>query len=267
MTLPTLFVSHGAPNLILHNSAARDFLLSYGAELARAHGRPKAILMATAHFEADEPTLTIDEKPGTIYDFGGFEPELYRMTYEAPGSPALARRAAGLLTQAGFAPRLAADRGYDHGTWVPLKLLFPEADIPVVQLSVQPGRDGAHHARLGRALAPLREEGVLIMGSGTATHNLREIFRLLRAGDENAPAPEWVAAFNDWLHEKAEAGALDDIAHYLDRAPYGRQNHPTPDHFLPLPFAMGAAGDGAKGERVHASQQYGAMMMDAYAFH
>lgn len=266
MTQPTLFVSHGAPNLILHNSAARDFLASYGQTLVAEHGRPTAILMATAHFEADAPTLTADDKPGTIYDFGGFEPELYRMTYDAPGSPALAERAAGLLAGAGFSPKFATNRGYDHGTWVPLKLLFPRADIPVVQLSVQPNRDGAHHVALGRALAPLREEGVLIMGSGTATHNLREIFRLLRAGDANAPAPEWVAAFNDWLHEKAESGAIDDIAHYLERAPYGRENHPTPDHFLPLPFAMGAAGAGAKGERVHASQQFGAMMMDAYAF-
>lgn len=263
---PTLFVSHGAPNLLLHNSAARDFLAGYGAELTRAHGRPKAILMATAHFETDEPTLTADEKPETIYDFGGFEPELYRMTYDAPGAPDLAAHAAETLAAAGFAPRLAKNRGFDHGTWAPLKLLFPEADIPVVQLSVQPMRGGEWHAALGRALAPLRQEGVLIMGSGTATHNLREIFRMLRSGAADAPQPEWVARFNDWLHEKAEAGALDDIAHYRERAPFARENHPTEDHFLPLPVALGAAGEGARGERVHASTQFGAMAMDAYAF-
>lgn len=266
MTLPTLFVSHGAPNLVLHPSAARDFLASYGDRLIAAHGRPKAILMATAHFEAEQPTLTADERPGTLHDFGGFEPELYEMVYPAPGAPDLARRAAELIAQAGERPQLMTGRGFDHGTWVPLKLLFPKADIPVVQLSVSPRRDGAWHAALGRVLAPLREEGVLIMGSGTATHNLREIFMALRRGDVDAPAPEWVSAFNDWLHAKAEAGALDDVAHAFERAPYAVKNHPTPDHFLPLPFAMGAAGEGARGVRVHASTEYGAMMMDAYAF-
>lgn len=266
-TLPTLFVSHGAPNLLLHNSAAKNFLAGFGAEIERRYGKPKVILVATAHFETREPALTVDERPQTIYDFGGFEPELYTMTYDAPGAPDLASRAASLLKQAGAPVHLVKDRGYDHGTWVPLKLLFPKADIPVVQLSIQPQAGAEWHAALGRALSPLRKEGVLLIGSGTATHNLREIFRLLRQGDRDAPAPEWVQAFNDWLHEKATAGALDDIAHYRERAPYARENHPTEDHFLPLPFALGAAGEGAKGERVHSSQEFGAMMMDAYAFH
>jgi 4,5-DOPA dioxygenase extradiol len=266
MSLPTLFVSHGAPNLILHPTPARDFLASYGERLIAERGRPKAILMATAHFEADRPTLSADERPGMIYDFGGFERELYSMVYPAPGSPELARRAAELIAGAGVRPQLVTGRGYDHGTWVPLMLLFPKADISVVQISVSPDRDGAWHAALGRALAPLREEGVLIMGSGTATHNLREIFERVKKGEIAAPAPEWVSDYNDWIRSKVEAGALDDVAHAFERAPHARKNHPTPDHFLPLPFVMGAAGEGAKGERVHASSEYGAMMMDAYKF-
>lgn len=267
MALPSLFVSHGAPNLILRDTPARDFLTSYGEKLIAERGRPKAILMATAHFEADRPTLTADAEPGMIYDFGGFEPELYRLVYPAKGDPALARRAAELIAQSGERPQLMTGRGYDHGTWAPLMLLFPKADIPIVQISVSPRRDGVWHAQLGRALAPLREEGVLIMGSGTATHNLREIFSLMRRGGrDDAPAPAWVNDFNGWIARKVEDGALDDIAHAIERAPHGRDNHPTPDHFLPLPFVMGAAGEGVKGTRVHASTEFGAMAMDAYSF-
>lgn len=265
MTLPALFVSHGAPNLVLHDSPARSFLAGYGDRIVAERGRPKAIVMMSAHFEMDRPTLTADARPGMIYDFGGFEPELHAMVYPAPGDPALARRAAELLAGAGESPQLMTGRGFDHGTWVPLMLLFPKADIPVVQISVSPRRDGAWHARLGAALAPLREEGVLIVGSGAATHNLREIFARLRRGETDAPAPEWANAYNEWIADRIAQGALDDVAHAFERAPHARDNHPTPDHFLPLPFAMGAGG-GAKGVRVHASTQLGAMMMDAYSF-
>lgn len=265
MTLSTLFVSHGAPNLVLHDTPARAFLAGYGDRLIAERGRPRAILTMSAHFEADRPTLAADAAPGMIYDFGGFEPDLRRMVYPAKGDPALARRAAELIAASGESAQIMTGRGFDHGTWVPLMLLFPRADIPVVQLSVAPRRDGAWHARLGAALAPLRAEGVLIVGSGAATHNLREIFARLGRGDD-APRPDWVGAYNDWIVPRIESGALDDVAHALDRAPHGRDNHPTPDHFLPLPFAMGAAGEGAKGTRVHASTQYGAMVMDAYSF-
>ena len=266
MALPTLFVSHGAPNLILKDTPARAFLASYGEKLIAERGRPRAIVMMSAHFEADAPTLTADDRPGMIYDFGGFEPELYAIAYPASGDPALARRAAELIAAQGERPRLVTGRGFDHGAWVPLKLLFPDAGISVVQLSVSPHRDGAWHARLGAALGALREEGVLIVGSGAATHNLREIFRTLQRGEENAPAPRWVESYNEWMTARIESGALDDVVHALDRAPHARDNHPTPDHFLPLPFAMGAAGEGAKGTRVHASTEYGAMVMDAYSF-
>lgn len=258
---PSIFISHGSPMVVIENSAAHDFLLDYGRQL----GAPKAILVASAHFEARRPLLTADRQPEMIYDFGGFPRALFEMQYPAPGSPELAMRAAQMLSAAGIAASPIEGRGYDHGTWAPLKLMYPDANIPVVQLSIQTNLGGAHHVALGRALAPLREEGVLIMGSGSITHNLRELMRTRGALD--APAPAWVTTFDDWVREKIKAGALDDIAEAMARAPFARENHPSPEHYLPLPFAMAAAGEGAKGELVHSSCQYGVLMMDAFAFH
>lgn len=257
---PTLFVSHGAPNMILHNVPARDFLSRYGAEL----GRPEAVLVVSAHFETSTPALTTDLKPKMIYDFNGFEQELYEMTYPAPGAPELAARAADLLDAAGLPAEPARNRGFDHGAWVPLKLLYPQADVPVVELSVQPRRDAEHHMRVGRAIAPLRRDGVLIIGSGVLTHNLAE----MRRGEyeEDALAPNWVIAFGDWMHEKIEGGAIDELVAYRDKAPHAERNHPSEEHILPLFTALGAAGVAAKGQRVHSSHSRGVLQMDAYAF-
>lgn len=257
---PTVFVSHGSPMIMLENSEARDFLQQFGKQL----GRPKAILMCSAHFETGEPRLSADQNPEMIYDFGGFPRPLYEIKYPAPGEPSLARRAVDVLKAAGYRAAPMTNRGYDHGTWTPLALMYPQADIPVVQISIQPHAGGAHHVALGRALAPLRDEGVLIMGSGTLTHNLYAYSQVRRMPDY--PTPEWVSRFGDWVREKAEAGATDEIADYLKSAPFARENHPSDDHFLPLPFAMGAAGEGAKGKRQHTSNQSGVMLMDAYTF-
>ena len=256
-TVPTLYISHGSPMLVLETSEARDFLAAYGREL----GRPRAILVASAHFETETPALSADAQPSMIYDFGGFPQALYDVVYAAPGDPQLASRAADLLTESGMPARLAAGRGFDHGTWIPLKLLYPDADIPVVQISIQPRAGAAHHIAMGRALAPLREDGVLIIGSGSLTHNLSELGQV-----NSAAAPDWVRRFADWVSEKVSAGSIEDIARYRDRAPLARENHPTEEHFLPLPFALGAAGEGARGERLHTSLQYGVLMMDVYAF-
>ena len=258
--LPTFFVSHGAPNMILHDSPARWFLSGLAGNLPR----PEAILVMSAHFETNEPIVVANEKPDMIYDFGGFEPELYTMRYDAPGAVPLAVEAARLAQGAGLKAQAATGRGYDHGTWVPLKLIYPEADIPVAQISVQPRKDGGHHAALGRALSALREKGVLILGSGGMTHNLQAYFRGNYAVD--APAPDWVADFDEWIRDKAEAGDIAAIADYARAAPHARENHPSPEHFLPMPFAFGAAGEGAKGERIHHSHQNGVLMLDAYRF-
>jgi len=257
--MSTLFVSHGAPNLILHNTEAKLFLESYGRTL----GKPRAILMVTAHFEANRPTLTNGAHPGMIYDFGGFEPELRTVNYRAPGSPEVASEAFTLLDEADFSPAFA-DRGYDHGTWVPLVLLRPEADIPVVQLSVEPDKGAAYHLKLGQVLKPLAESGVLIIGSGAATHNLHEFFRGQFRLD--SPAPDWVKSFGEWLDRKITAGDTEALIQYRMLAPNGAKNHPTEEHLLPLFVAMGAAGAGAHGTRVHTSQEYGVLMMDAYSF-
>lgn len=257
---PTLFISHGAPNLVLHNTQAKRFLEGYG----RILGRPKAILIASAHFETRAPAVSADARPEMIYDFGGFEPELYKMVYPAPGSPDLAHRAIALLAGAGLNAQEVSHRGFDHGTWVPLKLLYPDADIPVVQVSIQTAAGAAHHAAMGQALAPLRDEGVLIIGSGSLTHNLGEFFRGGYKAD--AVAPAWVKDFATWIDARVAEGGLEDIVNYRQLAPFARENHPSEDHFLPLPFAFGAAGNGAKGTRVHSSHEYGVLMMDAYAF-
>ena len=260
MSLPAIFVSHGAPNLILHEAPVRQFLQTYATSLPK----PDAIIVISAHFPTREPTVVVDEHPGMIYDFGGFEPELYTMVYPAPGAPDLAVRVAGLLQEVGLPVAGARNRGYDHGTWVPLKLLYPDADIPVLQLSVQPKADPAHHLAVGRALAPLRDENILIIGSGSFTHNLGEVFTPRGMAAADAPAKDWMNEFRDWMDERLKAGATDDLVHYRTRAPQAVRNHPTDEHLLPLYVAIGAGG--APVERVHYSHQYGALALDAYRF-
>jgi 4,5-DOPA dioxygenase extradiol len=263
--LPTLFISHGAPDIALRESPAREFLSRLGFELSARYGIPKAILVASAHFGSGAPLLTADEKPATLHDFVGFDRALNHRSYDAPGAPALANRASALLNEAGFRAQPVTRRGFDHGAWSPLSLMFPRADIPISQISVQPGCDGRHHLEIGRALAPLRHERVLILGSGAATHNMRAVFHGGFLPD--APAPDWVEAFVEWLRQRCEAGESAEVADFAAQAPHARENHPTAEHFLPLPLAFGAAGPGAKGERLHTSGQFGVLKMDAYAFH
>ena len=245
---------------MLEDGHARRFLTGYAAELGP---RPRAILVASAHWETAEPRLTASPAPETIHDFGGFPDALHRMRYPAPGDPALARRACDLLGAAGFPAALDPRRGLDHGTWVPLSLIYPAADIPVVQLSLQTHLGAEHHYRMGVALRPLRDEGVLIVGSGSLTHNLMALRR--DGGDHLAP-PAWVSAFDQWV---ADAVAARDVAALLAwerQAPYAQQNHPSDEHFLPLFVALGAGAPEASGVRIHHSHTYGALAMDAYAF-
>ncbi|MGJ4930276.1 DODA-type extradiol aromatic ring-opening family dioxygenase [Bradyrhizobium sp. HKCCYLS2038] len=261
MTLPSIFLSHGSPMLPLTASAARDFLAGLGDSLPR----PKAILVISAHWETDIPAVNVVAQNETIHDFYGFPPELYQLRYPAPGAPDLARAVAERLHAAGFPVGADRERGLDHGAWVPLLLMYPHADIPVMQLSIQTEQGPAHHLALGRALAPLRDEGVLIIGSGSFTHNLGE-FRKRRL-DIDDPAPSWVVDFADWVHQAAIEGRVDDLVNYRHLAPHARENHPTDEHFLPLFAALGAAGEGARVERLHNSANYGVLRMDVYAFH
>jgi 4,5-DOPA dioxygenase extradiol len=264
--LPSVFVSHGAPDTAIADTAAARFMAGFANQI----DRPKAIVVASAHFEVEGSVgITIDEKPEMIHDFGGFDRRLYEMRYNAPGAPDLAGRIIEMLGEAGFMARPQPDRGFDHGTWVPLSLIYPRADIPVVQVSIDPTRDAAYHLSLGQALAPLRGEGVLIVGSGSFTHNLGEAFKAVRSGQRDADMPDWVAEFVSWMDERIQAGALEDLADYRRRAPHAVQNHPTDEHLMPLYVAIGAAlgEDGAlEAEAVHRSHEFSVLSMDAYRF-
>ena len=253
MSMPTLFVSHGAPTLILGESPARAFLASLGKQLPR----PRAIVAVSAHWDTDVPAVSLAHHPQTIHDFYGFPEELYRLRYAAPGAPEVAERVA-RLTGAAHDPH----RGLDHGAWVPAMLGWPEADIPIFQLSVQPEQSPAHHIALGRKLSKLREEDILVMGSGSATHNLRA---LVRGGDASEPEP-WAQEFDDWLAETVEKGDEAALADYRAQAPNAIDAHPTDEHFLPLHVAFGAAGEGARGRALHRSFTLGNLSMASYAF-
>lgn len=254
-----MFVSHGAPTLALEESPARAFLQEYGKTL----GRPEAILVASAHWATRRPAVSGTTQPETIHDFGGFDPALYEIRYPAPGAPHVATRVAGLLGEVGLTAEIEERRGLDHGAWVPLSLMYPAAEIPVLQLSIQPQADPEHHFRLGEALRALREEGVLILGSGSATHNLYE----LAWNNIDAPAPGWAVAFKEWIALAVAEGRVDELIAYRRLAPYAARSHPTDEHLLPFFLALGAGTPGVKGTRVHASHTYGSLAMDVYVFH
>lgn len=258
MKFPSLFVSHGAPTLAIEDGPASRYLSGLGREL----GRPTAILVVSAHWETVAPRVGTASSPETIHDFYGFPQALYQIRYPAPGAPDVAWKAADLLTfRAGLAVEEDGRRGLDHGAWVPLSLLYPEADIPVAQLSIQPHLGPDHHFRMGQALEPLRDDGVLIIASGSATHNLYEFHGRLPDG---AP-PAWVAAFSEWLADAVEGGRVEELLDYRNRAPEAVRNHPTDEHLLPIFVALGA-GAGHPGRRLHASNSYGILAMDVYAF-
>ena len=253
--LPTLFVSHGAPSMVLEAGPTSGFLRS----LARTFARPRAIVCISAHFDTRVPTVTASARPQTVHDFFGFPEELYRLRYRAPGEPALARRIAAALGHAGLDSRLDAERGLDHGAWAPLSLMYPAADIPVVQLSLQSALGARHHLRVGQALAALRDEGVLILGSGGATHNLRAF----RGQVVDSPVTEYAAAFDRWLHDAVVGGHTAALLDW-ERAPQAAINHPSAEHLLPIFVPLGAAGADAKGRALHRQFTYGMLSMAAF---
>ena len=256
--LPSVFISHGSPMHALEPGAAGEAW----AALGRSLEHPKAIVIASAHWETNIPMLTGSSRPETIHDFSGFPDPLYRLKYPAPGDPALAQRAQALLREGGFAAGIDGSRGLDHGAWSPLLYMYPHADIPVVQLSVQPALGPGHHVALGHALRPLAKEGVLVLGSGHLTHNLRDWDRSGRA----QPMP-YAQAFQRFVFENIESWNLDRLAEYRALSPEGVRAHPTEEHFLPLFVALGAAREGTRPERIFDKIEAGALAMDAYVFH
>lgn len=253
---PSVFVSHGSPMHALQPGPAGEAWKALGRRLAR----PRAILISSAHWETDLPMLTGTAKPQTIHDFSNFPEPLYRLRYPAPGAPELAQRAQALLREAGFGASIDGTRGLDHGAWAPLLYMYPEADIPVVQISVQPALGPRHHVQLGKAVRPLAQEGVLIIGSGHMTHNLRDWAR------GQGRAEPYAREFAEWVRAQLEEHDLETLADYRSRAPHAARAHPTEEHFLPLFVALGAASEKYKPERVYSGIESGVLAMDAYVF-
>ena len=258
MKMPAVFVSHGAPTLPLEPGETGVAWRKIAASLPI----PSAILVISAHWETYIPTVSSVVKPETIHDFSGFPKALYQLQYPAPGAPDLAKSVVALLQQAGIPVQINSTRGLDHGAWVPLSLMYPDANIPVTQLSLQPNKNPAWHIALGRGLQPLREQGVLIIGSGSITHNLRAIFQH-RQGD---PVPSWVTKFCDWMAEKIQAGDIEALSNYRRLAPHAVQNHPTDEHLLPLFVALGAVNKLATAQHLNHVMTYGFLAMDAWLF-
>lgn len=256
--LPTIFLSHGAPTIALESTSASLFLQELGSKLPR----PKAILTISAHWTTARPQFSLSVNPTTIHDFGGFPPALYEMQYTAPGAPELSLRAAELLNQAGIECTTVPERGYDHGVWIPLQLMYPAANIPIAQLSCQPAASPAAHFKIGQALKYLRDEGVLIIASGTAVHNLGTIGMY-------AEPPAWAVKFEQWLHDEVLSGDAANLLQYRTLVPEGKIAHPTTEHFQPIFVALGAASNNDKqfrGSVLHRSWAYGSLSMAAYAF-
>ena len=239
--LPTFFVSHGGGPWPFVDGMREQFAKT-AHEFAhlpdRLPQRPKAVLVVTGHWEAEEFTVSTAEHPPMEYDYYGFPAHTYHIKYAAPGSPALAARVGELLAKAGLQSRTDAQRGFDHGTFVPLGLMYPNADMPIVMLSLKAGYDPGEHIRVGQVLAPLRDEGVLILGSGLTYHNMRGFGR-----DESTAVAD---AFEDYLHAAVtapNAHVRNDMLEHWQMAPGARLAHPQEDHLLPLMVVAGAAGD------------------------
>ena len=255
MTQPSLFLSHGAPDLAISDVPARAFLRQLGGTLVR----PAAIVIMSAHHETEGVAVRAPAHFRTWHDFGNFGPELQAMRYGPPGAPALGDEVFQLLDEAELAPRRDPGDLIDHGAWVPLMQLFPDADIPVVMVSIDPRRDSRWHEAVGRALAPLRARNILLIGSGSISHNLRAVFT------PGAKDRAWVEGFTDWLETTIREGRRDALLDAMQSAPDAARNHPTDEHLLPLFFAYGAGG-GESGRRLHHSYTWDVLAMDAYAF-
>ncbi|MEO0802041.1 MAG: class III extradiol ring-cleavage dioxygenase [Cyanobacteria bacterium J06642_2] len=257
--LPSVFVSHGSPDLVLHDCPARHFLQALPAQLDRL---PAAILTISAHWNTRQPAVSVAVEMTALHDFYGFPKELNRLEYHAPGAPALAARVRALLDDAGIESDAVERSQLDHGAWAPLLLMYPDGQIPIAQLSIQPRASLEHHMQVGRAIASLRQENVLILASGSVTHNLGAF----GAYGINSPPPDWVKEFDDWLADAIARNDLEALSNYRQLAPYARQNHPTQEHLLPLFVALGAGGLQVAGRQIHSSFTYGAFSMAAYAF-
>ena len=254
--LASLFVSHGAPTFALEPGQAGPRLAALGHTLPR----PEAVLVVSPHWMTPHPRVGVAARPQTIHDFGGFDPALYRIDYPAPGHPRLAQRALQILNAAGWTAQADEVRGLDHGAWVPLLHLFPQADVPVFQVSLPSRLDADSAWAFGEALAPLAAEGVLIVGSGSLTHNLHE-FRSRHGNDE-----PYVTEFVDWVRAAITAGDGARLRRTLTDAPHAGRAHPSTEHFWPLLVAAGASPSQRNWQVVDGGVAHGVLSMDAFVF-
>ncbi|MNP09655.1 LigB family dioxygenase [compost metagenome] len=255
--MPSYFIAHGAPSIVLEQHAYTDFLKNLGANTPK----PKAIVIFSAHWEQQIQTVSaVQDTYSTIYDFGGFPDELYRMTYPAKGAPAISDEIQSLFTKHGIQSQLDGERGLDHGAWAILKLIYPEADIPVVALSVNRHLSNEQQYKIGAALAELREHDVLIIGSGGSVHNL---FMVNWQGDG---IDEWALAFDNWLQSKIESWDTEAMFNYRELAPYAKEAVPTSEHFIPLLIAMGTGDKTRQAKLLHRSYQLGNLSLSCWQF-
>ncbi|RZA30245.1 MAG: dioxygenase [Proteobacteria bacterium] len=256
-SFPLLFVSHGAPLFAIEPGLAGKHLTELGRELPR----PDAIVILSPHWMTrGEISVTASAAPATIHDFGGFPDALYQIQYPAPGAPALAAQIVEMLQEAGWKSRLDANRGLDHGAWVPLRYLVPDADIPVVQVSMPASLDTRDAWKLGQALKPLRDMNILIVASGSLTHNLYEFRGATPHG------AQYVKDFAAWTAKTLASGDLDQLLDYKQYAPSAERAHPTDEHYLPLFIALGAAGETYETRVLEGGVTYGVLAMDSYLF-
>src|SRR3954469_13755848 len=254
---PVLFISHGAPTFALQPGLLGPRLQAAGAQLPR----PRAVLVVSPHWMTRGVRVATTAAPATVHDFGGFDPALYRIEYPAHGAPEIAARTIEVLRAAGWPAQADEAQGLDHGTWVPLCFLYPQADVPVFQVSLPAGLTPAQAYALGKALTPLRDEGVMVVGSGSLTHNLYE-FRMDGGGEDAAYAREFAA----WVRQAVEARDNARLQQTLELAPHAKRAHPTAEHFLPLLVAAGAASGEAKVQTLEGGITYGVLAMDSYLF-
>ncbi|EJN07899.1 dioxygenase [Herbaspirillum sp. YR522] len=258
VALPSLFVSHGSPMMAVEPGRTGPLLAKVGATLPQ----PEAVVMLSPHWETMSARVGNQLKPQVIHDFGGFPAALYQLDYPAPGAPALAEHVARLLRDGGIEASTDGSWGLDHGAWVPMRYLYPQADVPTIQLSLQSHMPPDYHFRVGQLLAPLAREGILLVGSGSFTHNLRELQR----NDPHAPDAPHTVEFLHWFLERMRAGDLQALFGYRTTAPHAIRTHPSDEHLLSLFFAMGAADDWTQFVHLDTGSTYHSLRMDAFAF-
>ncbi|MGI2171448.1 DODA-type extradiol aromatic ring-opening family dioxygenase [Shewanella sp. MF05960] len=253
-----LFISHGSPMMAVENSTTSRFL----QHLGRTITTPKAIVVFSAHFDVShDVVITAGQHPATVHDFYRFPDKLYQIRYPAPGEPLLAKHIAALFEQANIKVMLDTQQGWDHGVWIPLRLMYPQANIPIVQISINTRLGAAQNYRYGQLLASLKHDNILIIGSGGISHNLAEVFKRTKTVN----GVDMMNQFRYWVEDKLVNNDIESLLNYQQLAPHAQFNHPTQEHFLPLMSVLGASGN-TQAQKIHQDVEYELLALDAYSF-